>query len=87
MIIWDEEKNTRLKLERNISFEQISRLILDGDFIDILEHPKRPEQQIFVVEINRYIYAVPFVVDEFKNIILKTGFPSRKLQKKYRGTE
>jgi len=35
MIIWDEDKNTKLKLERNVSFEQISRIILEKDFIDM----------------------------------------------------
>ncbi len=83
MIFWDEDKNIRLKLERNVSFEQISRIILEEDFIDILDHPKRPDQQIFVLEINDYIYAVPFIIDENENIILKTAFPSWKLHKKY----
>ena len=85
MIVWDEDKNIRLKLGRNVSFEQISRIILEEDFIDILEHPKRHDQKIFVIELNDYVYAVPFVVDENENIVLKTAFPSRKLNKKYRG--
>ena len=84
MIIWDEEKNIRLKLEKNISFEHISSIILEDDYIDILEHPQRQNQQIFDVEINDYIYAVPFIIDENENIILKTTFPSRKLYKKYK---
>ena len=83
MIIWDEDKNTKLKLERNVSFEQISRIILEKDFIDILDHPKRHDQQIFVLEINDYIYAVPFIIEN-ENIILKTAFPSRKLYRKYK---
>ena len=87
MIIWDENKNTRLKLERNISFEQISDLILAGKYIEILEHPKRENQLIFVIVINDYIYAVPFLVDEDDNLVLKTAFPSRKLTKKYRGQQ
>jgi len=81
MIIWDEDKNIRLKLERNVSFEQISRIILEKDFIDILDHPKRHDQQIFLLEINDYIYAVPFKIEN-ENMILKTAFPSRKLHKK-----
>jgi len=85
MIIWDENKNIKLKLERNISFEQISEIILEEKYIDILEHPKRRNQSIFVLEIHKYIYAVPFIIDNKENIILKTAFPSRKLNKKYRG--
>lgn len=85
MIIWDEHKNTKLKLERNISFEQIADIILEENYIDILEHKKKQNQLIFVVELNDYIYAVPFIFDEYDNIVLKTAFPSRKLMKKYRG--
>ena len=85
MIIWDEEKNIKLKLERNISFETVSEIILNKKYIDILENPARPEQNIFVVEINDYIYAVPFIIDKNSNIFLKTAYPSRKLNRKYRG--
>ncbi|MGA1839117.1 MAG: toxin [bacterium] len=85
MIIWDEEKNIKLKLERNISFETVSEIILNKKYIDILENPARPEQNIFVVEINDYIHAVPFIIDKNSNIFLKTAYPSRKLNKKYRG--
>jgi uncharacterized DUF497 family protein len=85
MIIWNEEKNTKLKLERNISFETVSEIILNKKYIDILESPTRPEQNIFVIEIDGYIYAVPFIIDENSNIFLKTAYPSRKLNRKYRG--
>ncbi len=85
MIIWDEDKNIKLKLERNISFEEISELVLNEHIVDIIDHPKRKKQNIFVLEINNYIHAVPFIIDENENIILKTVFPSRKLHKKYRG--
>jgi uncharacterized DUF497 family protein len=85
MIIWDEEKNRKLKIERNVSFEIISDIILNKKYLDILENPSNPHQDIFVVEINNYIYAVPFIIDNESNIILKTAYPSRKLNKKYRG--
>ena len=85
MIFWDEEKNIKLKVERNISFEVISEIILNKEYLDILENPSNPHQNVFVVEINSYIYAVPFILDKDSNIILKTDYPSRKLDKKYRG--
>ena len=85
MIIWDDVKNTKLQIERQISFEQISEIILRNDYLDILENPSRPNQQIFVITLNNYIYAVPFLIDENLNIILKTVYPSRKLSKKYLG--
>ena len=85
MIIWDDAKNTKLQIERQVSFEQISEIILRNDYLDILENPSRPNQQLFVITLNNYIYAVPFLIDENLNIILKTAYPSRKLSKKYLG--
>ena len=85
MILWDENKNIKLKLERNVSFEEISEYILSENIVDIIDHPKRKNQNIFVLELNNYIHAIPFVIDDNQNIILKTAYPSKKLHKKYRG--
>lgn len=85
MIIWDDEKNQKLQTERNVSFEEISEIILRKEHLDILENTSRPNQQIFVVKLNNYIYSVPFIIDGQSNIILKTAYPSRKLHKKYMG--
>lgn len=85
MILWDNDKNIKLKLERNISFEDVSEFILSENIVDIVKHPKRDNQWIFILDISDYIYAVPFVIDEHENIVLKTVFPSRKFHKKYRG--
>ncbi len=85
MILWDEEKNQKLKNERNISFEDIAEIILREEFLDILENPQRQGQFIFIVTMNKYTYAVPFIIDEFENIILKTAYPSRKFNKIYGG--
>lgn len=85
MIIWDEEKNAKLKLQRGISFEEVSDAILNKRYLDILDHPTRKNQSIFVIHHKDYIFAVPFVIDKDKNIVLKTIFPSRKLKKQYLG--
>jgi len=85
MIKWDENKNIKLKLERNISFDEIAEIILEQKYLDILDHPTRKNQQVFVIELNDYIHIIPFVIDKDNNIFLKTAFPSRKLNKKYRG--
>ena len=87
MIIWDIEKNKKLKNERGISFEQVEKIILDKDYIDILENPTRETQDIFIININDYIHIVPFVIDDEENIVLKTVFPSRKFNKIYRGNK
>ncbi len=82
-IIWDDEKNVKLKKERKISFEEIALLILEKKYIEIVKHPKRPGQSVFILPIKGYIHAVPFVLDDNNNIVLKTAFPSRKFHKKY----
>lgn len=84
-IIWSESKNALLKKQRNISFEDIESAISQGGLLDILPHhnlEKYPNQKIFIVEVNSYIYYVPFVENE-KEIFLKTIIPSRKYDKKY----
>ena len=83
MIIWNDNKNQKLQIERKISFDEISEIILRKDYIDILENPSRPDQQVFVIQLNNYIHSVPFIIDDQSNIVLKTAFPSRKLNKKY----
>ncbi len=82
-IIWDDEKNIKLKKERKISFEEIALLVLKQRYLEIVKHPKRPEQRIFILPIKDYIHAVPFLIDAENNIVLKTAFPSRKFHKKY----
>ncbi len=82
---WNEEKNKTLKGERHICFEEIIILIEQGSIIEIYEHPDKknyPEQKIYAIEINQYIYLVPFIETE-KEIFLKTIIPSRKATKKY----
>ncbi|MBC2710434.1 MAG: BrnT family toxin, partial [Desulfosarcina sp.] len=82
---WNKEKNERLKTERGISFEQIAMHVERGDLLDIVTHPnqsKYPNQQVLVVEINDYVYLVPFVENE-NGKFLKTIIPSRKATRDY----
>jgi len=84
-IDWDEEKNSKLKKERDISFEEVLIAIEDNQILDIIEQTnkaKYPNQKIIVVNINEYAYLVPFVEDEEK-IFLKTIIPSHKATRKY----
>ncbi|HZQ29608.1 MAG TPA: toxin [Patescibacteria group bacterium] len=84
-IDWDKEKNEQLKQERELSFEDILLAIEEGNLVDIVERPNKnryPNQKIFIVEIDKYAYLVPFVEDEEK-IFLKTIIPSRKATKQY----
>jgi len=84
---WNREKNIKLKIERDISFETILFQIENGKLLDILEHPNRdkyPHQKILVVEYQSYIYLVPMVETE-EEYFLKTINPSRRATKEYLG--
>jgi hypothetical protein len=83
MIKWSDEKNQWLLSERGISFQEIADRIVAGEYIDLLENPARPGQDIVVLAIEGYIWVVPFVVEEDDTIFLKTAYPSRKFQKRY----
>ncbi|NOX19867.1 MAG: DUF4258 domain-containing protein [Nitrospirae bacterium] len=86
---WSNTKNEKLKKERNISFEEIVLHIMQGDLLDIIEHPNRskyPGQNIFIVKVNDYVYLVPYVEDE-ETVFLKTVIPSRKMTKRYLGAD
>jgi uncharacterized DUF497 family protein len=80
---WNPEKNKKLIKERGISFEICLVHIEQGKILDIIENKNPYEHQfVYVLEIEEYIYYVPFVEDEEK-IFLKTIIPSRKATKKY----
>lgn len=86
MIRWDEAKNQRLKRERHMSFERVSEAISRGEYLDVLKHPRRPNQRIFVVRLGGYIWLVPYVLEQDgETIFLKTAFPSRKFNRQYGG--
>ncbi len=58
---WKEEKNEKLKKERNISFEIIVSQIELGYIINIVEQPNKAKyksQSIYVVEYDKYVYLV-----------------------------
>jgi uncharacterized DUF497 family protein len=83
---WSAEKNQLLIHERGISFERIVFEIASGNEIAVLEHPnqeKYPGQKISMVQVDDYVYAVPFIESEAE-IFLKTIIPSRKATKQYR---
>ena len=80
------EKNKLLIEERGISFEEIIEAILGGEVIEITDHPnkvKYPRQKIYLLNIDNYVYAVPFIYENNTTVFLKTIFPTRKLTKKY----
>lgn len=87
---WNHQKNTELKAERDITFEQMVLAIEADGLLDVVQHPnidKYPNQLVFVVAYEGYVYLVP-LVEESEYYFLKTIIPSRKAKRYYltRGT-
>ena len=85
--IYDEQKNQKLKTERGVCFDDVIDAISDGKILEIVPHHNKgeyPNQKILIVEINQYVYLVPYLEEE-DLLILKTVFPSRKFTKLYLG--
>ncbi|MDE2803882.1 MAG: BrnT family toxin [Gemmatimonadota bacterium] len=85
---WNEDKNQLLVEQRGISFERVISAIERGGLVDVLEHPDQERyegQMIYVVDIEQYIYLVPFVTrSDGSPRFLKTIIPSRKATRNYR---
>jgi len=74
---WSPEKNKWLAENRDITFEEIIYLIDEGYLRAVLKHPKKLNQEIFVVEREGYAFNVPFVKEHDGTCFLKTIYPSR----------
>jgi hypothetical protein len=87
---WNDEKNALLQPERQISFDEVVLYIEMGFLLDVLEHPNQEKykgQKMFVLQIDDYVYLVPFV-ETADQVFLKTIIPSRKATRKYlKGSE
>ena len=84
---WNDEKNEFLKNTRGVSFEDVVFHIQNGDVLDVIKHPheaRYPEQKIIVINIEGYVYLVPYVKERGTRF-LKTIIPSRKATKEYLG--
>ncbi len=84
---WNNEKNELLKKVRGVSFEQVELAIASGDLVDRIRPPnpaRDPNQKVFLVKIEDYIYSVPYVEDD-ERIFLKTIIPNSKATKRYLG--
>ena len=85
MYQWNTDKNKFLKEKRGVTFEQIVMHIENGDVVDVIDHPnseKYSHQRVLIININEYVYSVPFV-EQNETRFLKTIIPSRKLTKLY----
>jgi len=85
-IDWDPKKNKKLIEGRGISFDTVVAHIESNKVLDRIKHPNKteyPNQWMYVVEIDDYVYVIPFVIENEEKIFLKTIIPSRKFTKKY----
>jgi hypothetical protein len=70
---------------RGISFERIVFEISMGNEVAVVMHPnqdKYPGQMISLVQVDDYVYLVPFVETD-SEIFLKTIIPSRKATRQF----
>lgn len=84
-VVWDEGKNEWLKVHRGISFSDFEDQVLEQKFIALLENPTRQNQSMFICRYKNYTYAIPFVKEGRRTIVLKTIYPSRKYHKLFGG--
>ena len=75
---WNEEKNSILSTERDVSFEDVIFALKNDKLLDIIISPTHEEQKCFVVEIKSYAYVIPYVQVHATKLFLKTIYPSRK---------
>ena len=62
--IYDKQKNLKLKEERGITFEDVIAAMADGKILDVIPHHNKkayPNQKILIIEINDYVYLVPYL--------------------------
>ncbi len=80
--MWKPEKNQWLKEQRGLSFELVEDAIAEGQLVAVLANKNHKNQVILVVEIDRYMIAVPTLIKR-KAIFFMTAYPSNALTKKY----
>ena len=82
---WNDEKNLFLQRNRGIGFEDVVFHIRNGDVLDVIRHPNKgryPNQNIIILNVERYVYLVPYVKEKGTRF-LKTIIPSRKATREY----
>ena len=80
-----DEKDSKLREERGVGFQDVVFHIEQGDVLAVAAHPNQenyPDQQIMYVRIGDYVYLVPYVEAEGKTF-LKTIIPSRKATRRF----
>jgi hypothetical protein len=82
---YDLAKSKWLRKERGLGFEEIIEYIESGWVLEIIPEPnqqKHPNQWIYEIAIDGYVFEVPFYELKGRHI-LKTLYPSRRATKKH----
>lgn len=82
---WSDDKDAWLREHRGVSFEDIVVAIETGHLLATRRHHSGfvyAHQEIYYVEIDGYVYMVPFV-RESEGIFMKTVIPTRKGTKEF----
>jgi hypothetical protein len=85
----DKAKWLREHSDRNrVGFEECAVVIEAGQQLDMIDNPSAnfPNQKAFVIEIEEYVYLVPFVATD-EEIFLKTVYPSPNQTALYLGNK
>lgn len=79
---YNEEKNEKLKKERNIDFDV---LMTKGEEITRIKNTSslHQNQMKLIILYNNYCYSVPYVVEGDGTLFLKTAYKDRFLNKLY----
>lgn len=88
-IRWSAEKDAMLRSDKGrggIGLAECAVAIEEGRILDDIESETRPNQRVFILEIEDYAFVVPYVFDE-DSVFLKTMFPSRKYTARYLRTK
>ena len=84
---YNPQKDQWLRETRHVGFEQVIEQIELGRMVRMIDHPNQlryPGQVVIAVAIGEYICAGPATV-RGEHVFLKTIYPSRKLNKKFKG--
>ena len=79
---YDSQKDARLRESRGVGFSDAIEAIEAGRVLLEFDHPNQthyPDQKMFVLQINRYAYCVPYL-RRGQTHVLKTVYPSRKFK-------
>jgi hypothetical protein len=86
-VIWRKQVHRADSDERaGVGLAECAVAIEEGRILDNIESATRPNQRVFVLEIDDYAFVVPYVFDE-NTVFLQTMFPSRKYTARYLRTK